>query len=91
MRKTVQLIISGQVQGIGYRKWMQRRAKRFGVVGWVKNRTDGAVETLLQGEQKMVDHVIQEAWNGPPLSQVTNITIEHIAHADNAVDFIVIQ
>jgi acylphosphatase len=43
------VLVRGQVQGIGYREACVRRARELGVTGWVRNRTDGSVEAMLQG------------------------------------------
>ena len=48
MRKTVHVIVSGRVQGVGYRAFTEREAKRTGLDGWVRNRADGAVEAVVK-------------------------------------------
>ena len=50
--KRIHLIISGDVQGVGYRAWTKRQAKDLGIVGWVKNREDKAVELVGEGEEQ---------------------------------------
>ena len=49
-----QVRVRGHVQGIGYREACVRRARTQGVAGWVRNRTDGSVEVLLQGSQEQL-------------------------------------
>lgn len=89
--KTVHIIISGFVQGIGYRKWVKRHARQLGVVGWIKNREDGAVEAVLQGESTAVDQLIAESKKGPYLANITAVELYEISSDPNIVDFVVIQ
>lgn len=54
---------------------MQFVAKRAGVTGWVRNRRDGAVEAVVQGDEEAVDTVIEWAKRGPDMAQVTNVFV----------------
>lgn len=73
--KTIRLIISGTVQGIGYRKWLKYQAECVHVTGWVKNREDGSVEAVISGDEQNLDTVIVRARKGPPLSHVVDVII----------------
>ena len=70
---TKHLIISGKVQGVGYRAWMVRTAAQEKLGGWVRNRSDGTVEALLHGPGDRVQAVIDRARKGPLLAKVTDI------------------
>ena len=59
------LRISGQVQGVGYRQWMQRKAVALGVAGWVRNRGDGSVEALVYGDTASVEELLRHCRRGP--------------------------
>jgi len=69
------VIISGRVQGVCFRMETQRTAKRIGVLGWVKNRFDGTVEAVFEGDKKQVDQIIEWCRKGPSLSVVSNLEI----------------
>jgi acylphosphatase len=65
--------ITGRVQGVGFRYAMQDEAARLGLNGWVRNRSDGSVEALLQGEADAVEALTAWARRGPPGARVTKI------------------
>jgi acylphosphatase len=73
---TQKLRIRGLVQGVGYRYALRREAQRQGVAGWVRNRSDGSVEALLQGAAERVAEVIAWAQRGPPGSRVDEVEID---------------
>ena len=75
MAITRHLNIRGRVQGVGFRYEMQQEARKHGVAGWVRNRHDGSVEALLQGEQDAVDAVIAWARHGPRSARVTDVQV----------------
>lgn len=70
---SVRLEITGRVQGVGFRYAMQREAERRGVTGWVRNRRDGAVEALVQGEADAVEALLAWARRGPPGARVSEV------------------
>ncbi|MBV8397805.1 MAG: acylphosphatase [Acetobacteraceae bacterium] len=67
------LVISGRVQGIGYRQWMVEAARSLGVSGWVRNRLDGSVEALVAGETAAVEELLRACRRGPRLAVVAQI------------------
>ena len=67
------IIVSGVVQGVGFRAWTQREAQRLRLVGWVRNLEDGLVEAFLQGESVQVESMIELCKRGPKYAKVTNI------------------
>lgn len=69
----VHVVISGEVQGVGYRYSLQMVADRAGVTGWVRNRRDGTVEAELEGPASAVDDVLTWAHRGPPAASVTGV------------------
>ncbi|WP_332694066.1 acylphosphatase [Bosea sp. (in: a-proteobacteria)] len=67
------IVISGLVQGVGYRQWLRGRALAAGVTGWVRNRSDGTVEAVLSGPPEAVEGLVAEARKGPLGAKVADI------------------
>lgn len=72
---TRHLIITGRVQGVGYRNYMAYKARQFHITGWVRNRSDGSVEAVIQGAAQNVDALIVRAHRGPPKASVTEVRV----------------
>lgn len=73
--KTLHLRIHGRVQGVWFRESMRVEAERLGVTGWVRNKPDGTVEAVVQGEDTATDALIEWAHRGPPQAQVDRVEI----------------
>ncbi|MCT7950412.1 acylphosphatase [Ancylothrix sp. C2] len=71
------LIISGKVQGVGYRYYTAQQAKQLGITGWVKNLPDGRVEAIFEGNKQAITDMINWCHQGPPAAEVTEVTINH--------------
>ncbi len=69
------LIISGRVQGVFYRMETKNAAERFGVHGWVRNKPNGKVEAMAEGDKKAVETLIAWCKNGPPASRVDDVAV----------------
>lgn len=70
-----QVIISGRVQGVFFRAHTRDFARKFGVKGWVKNRPDGKVEALFEGDEEDVKAVIDWCNDGPPAAAVSDVNV----------------
>ena len=71
------IIISGRVQGVGFRYWLYKAAVRNNINGWVKNKISGEVEALLIGDNLEIDNLIRLCEKGPPSSKVTKIKVQN--------------
>ena len=74
--KSVHARITGVVQGVGFRAWMEQTASRLGVSGWVRNRRDGSVEAVIAGDTSKVDEMLTMCWQGPPAAKVDGVSVE---------------
>lgn len=76
MALQARLVITGRVQGVGYRDWAITTGLRLGLCGWVRNCTDGSVEALIAGDDDAVGKMIDACRRGPPLARVDDIDLE---------------
>ena len=65
-----QVMITGRVQGVGYRAWVEHRAKNRDLEGWVRNRRDGSVEALFAGPADIVSELVARCRRGPSSARV---------------------
>lgn len=70
------LIVTGYVQGVGYRYSMVMAAQRLGITGWVRNRRDGSVEATIAGDAEAVAAMIDWARHGPSGAEVEHVATE---------------
>ncbi|MBI2400852.1 MAG: acylphosphatase [Deltaproteobacteria bacterium] len=69
------LIIEGLVQGVSFRASAVEAARTAGVVGWVRNNPNGAVEAVLEGEEEKVNRLIDWCRTGPPMARVEKVNL----------------
>ena len=74
-RVVARLVVRGRVQGVWYRGSMQREGRRLGVLGWVRNRDDGAVEAEIAGAPHAVEQLIAWAHHGPRGARVDRVDV----------------
>ena len=81
---TMHVIIEGLVQGVAFREYTRRQAVSLGVMGWVRNLANGAVEAVVQGPAAEVDAMLEWLHHGSPRSRVDNL---HVAESSEATVF----
>jgi acylphosphatase len=69
------VVVHGRVQGVFFRGSTQDEARRAGIDGWVRNRPDGAVEAVFEGEADAVEQLVSYCHSGPPWARVTHIEV----------------
>lgn len=75
---TVELKITGKVQGVGYRYFVQKNARALGLTGWVKNNKDGSVICVATGGEETLENLRQQCEVGPPAAEVQNVATKII-------------
>jgi acylphosphatase len=65
--------VSGRVQGVFFRAWTRERAEALGLTGWIRNCPDGHVEAHVEGEDSLVEQMLELLRRGPPAAQVENL------------------
>jgi acylphosphatase len=88
--RAIHLTISGRVQGVGYRDTLRSAVRRNGATGWVRNRGDGTVEAVLQGNEAALDALRRWVRRGPPLAVVERVderpaSTEEVALIDGSI------
>jgi len=82
-------VVSGRVQGVGFRWYVHDAATRDGVAGWVTNLLDGRVEAFVEGEQEAVTRVERAIRSGPPGARVERVTVTDEDVTGNMRGFII--
>ncbi len=72
------MVITGLVQGVGFRYHMARSAQQLGITGWVRNRVDGSVEAMVAGDAAAIAEIIHRAKLGPATSRVERVFVEAV-------------
>ena len=80
---SIRLRIYGKVQGVWFRAWTVREARRLGLDGWVRNRADGSVEAVLAGPEARVREMVDLCRRGPPAARVGRI--DEMAEPDSGL------
>jgi acylphosphatase len=89
--KRVQIIVRGRVTGVFFRAATQREAKRLGITGWVKNRNDGSVEIVAEGEEDSIKEIVSWAHHGPSAARVDNVDVRWRGYTGEYSDFRIVE
>ena len=86
-KKAVRAVIKGKVQGVCYRMETARAAEDHKVNGWVRNRADGTVEAVFEGEAENLGNMLNWCRQGPPAASVTDVEVEEKPYTGEHPDF----
>lgn len=84
---TLELQITGRVQGVGFRDALRNEAGRLGVTGWVRNGRDGSVQAMVQGAPAALEALVAWARRGPPGSRVAEVSVATARNAQTYTSF----
>lgn len=84
------LFISGFVQGVGFRHFVQRNAEKLGIIGWVRNTENGGVEAVAEGEKVRIEEMIKICHKGPWMAKVDKVDVKWQEATREIKDFEVI-
>jgi acylphosphatase len=73
VREGRHLLVSGIVQGVGYRAFAERAARDLALTGWVRNLDDGRVEIYVEGDAPVLDRFVERCRRGPRSAEVSGI------------------
>lgn len=86
---TFRYVVTGRVQGVGFREAARRVATGLGIAGWVRNRRDGTVELFARGDAAALAALRQWLAHGPPHAHVTDVTYTEAADDEVAGTFMI--
>jgi acylphosphatase len=72
-------VVRGRVQGVGFRFFAERAARELGISGWVRNLSDGSVESVAEGEEEDVRRYVERLRAGPRAGRVEAVEVEDVA------------
>ena len=85
--RTVQVRVTGRVQGVSFRIWTQAEARKLGLAGWVRNESDGSVSALLAGREEAVAQMIERLHVGPPGARVADVRVDEAESGERPSGF----
>jgi acylphosphatase len=80
-------VVTGTVQGVGFRYWTARKADVLELAGYARNLFDGTVEVEAEGPETAVDALMEMLWSGPPSATVTDVAIRSVVPHGDRTEF----
>lgn len=85
--KRAHVYILGRVQGVFFRAWVSESARRLGLAGWVRNRLDGRVEAVFEGDAEVVKQMVSLCHEGPAHARVDTVLDDYGEPAEGLKEF----
>ena len=89
--KQLHCFISGRVQGVGFRYWTKRQAKKLGIKGWVRNLPDGKVEVMAQGSEESLQKFKKLLAEGPFIAEVFSLDGKYEETTERFEGFVILR
>lgn len=80
-------VVRGDVQGVGFRYFVQRKAQQLGVRGWVRNNADGSVELVAEGNRDDLEQLKRAVEEGPRMAHVERVEVQWSSATGNLQGF----
>ena len=87
--KSIRAVVSGRVQGVGFRYFTQSTARRYDLVGWVRNNFDGSVEIYAEGTKENIDAFLKVIHQGPSSSHVRKVKVTWLSPKGKFSHFVI--
>ena len=78
--KTIRIYITGAVQGVFFRKFLQEKANELGIRGYVRNLEDGRIEIVAEGKDNNIDEMLGICQKGTPHTEIKDIELQKLTH-----------
>ncbi len=75
MCKCIRIVVKGKVQGVYYRDSTRAKAQSLGIVGWVRNLSNGDVEAMAIGKEEDLKKIVDWMWEGPTIAKVDEVLV----------------
>lgn len=85
--RSVSIIVRGRVQGVGFRRFAQRGAEEFGVLGWTRNLDNGDVEIMAESEEESLEKYLVYLKKGPALGRVDEMIVKNVENETRSNKF----
>ena len=86
-RSAAEILVEGDVQGVGYRNFAQRKALQLGLAGYVMNLRDGKVRVRVEGRREIIAELARDLEKGPPLARVDKLSVTWLAPTGRFASF----